>query len=92
MPIVARRTDVQTTILPDGYVAVFERNQQRIGTLPPVAGMIWEHCDGTTSVKEIVAMVRSYAEISDAIPGEKEIADLIEQLVTEGFLIVSEAK
>lgn len=90
MPIVARRADVQTTILPDGYVAVFARDEQRIGTLPPVAGIIWEYCDGTFSVREIVDLVRSYEEIGGSIPDEKQIQELIDKLVSEGFLLLQE--
>src|ERR1700722_5885734 len=82
-----RKAGIATTILPDGYVAVFCKDTCRAYTLPPIAGLAWEFFDGEHSEEEIVRKITTLMGENDASADLREqITKLSEELFKNGFL------
>jgi hypothetical protein len=58
---VARRERLLIEELPD-EVLVYDLDRKKAHCLNQTASLIWNHCDGKTSVKELGAMLQQHAE------------------------------
>lgn len=54
-----RNRAIVTTPLPDGYVVLHSTDTDWAQTLTPIAGIVWEFCDGKHDLNQIVDEVSS---------------------------------
>lgn len=80
-----RSQDMESTSLPDGYVVIINKKTNWAHTLTPLAGLVWEFCDGENSVPEIVSKIQAIPEIGVSETLQKEVVELVDQLEEEGF-------
>jgi|AGTN01.2.fsa_nt_gi hypothetical protein len=81
-----RTSNSKTSLLPDGYIAIFCGSTDRALTLPPVGALVWEFCDGELSTQDIVGEVAKLIG-SEATPElRRQIQDLTNELEKNGFL------
>jgi hypothetical protein len=71
-------------LLPDGSVAVRSQTNNRVHTLSPLAGLIWEFCDGKQSLAQIVDKASAESGIAISLD---QAEGLLNQLVAEGLLL-----
>lgn len=81
-----RASNSKTTLLPDGYIAIFCGSTDRALTLPPVGALVWEFSDGELSTQEIVTEVAKLIEAEETAELRKQIQDLTNELESNGFL------
>ncbi len=86
MPTLKRVSKLKTTILPDGYVAIFAGPADRAYTLPPLAALAWEFFDGEHSTEEIVTEVAKVVGTEETKELHDQIMDLSNELRKSGFL------
>lgn len=74
-----RHPTVRAKTLADGHVVLMSKAPDCAYTLTPIAGLVWEFCDGTNSIADIAANIRNIPEI-DASPSlEQDIQQLLEE-------------
>lgn len=83
-----RSPDVGTTALPDGHVVLVSKKTEWANTLSPLAALVWEFCDGSNSVEEIILKVRAIPGISFDETLVSEINTLLDELEESGFILV----
>ncbi len=81
-----RSAEIETTSLPDGYVVLVNPKTSWAHNLNPMAALIWEFCDGESSVDEIVSGIQAIPEIGEKPTLKSEVEGLIQQLDEDGFL------
>lgn len=86
MPKFKRASNAKTTILPDGYVAIFCAPLDNAFTLPPAGALAWEFFDGELSAQEVVTEVAKAIGTSDTAELQKQIFELTSELEKSGFL------
>jgi Coenzyme PQQ synthesis protein D (PqqD) len=77
---------IRTTMLEDGHVVLVYPDSNWVHTLSPLGGLVWEFCDGETTVDEIVAKISSIPGIVSRDSLSVEVAGLIRQFDEDGFL------
>ena len=82
-----RDPDIQTNILPDGHVCLVSEKTEWAHTLTPLAALVWEFCDGTNTVDEIINQLKSVPELTISAKFKDEVAELLEELNDGGFLL-----
>jgi hypothetical protein len=82
-----RSNELETTSLPDGFAIIVNQKTSWAHTLSPLAALIWEFCDGQSSVDEIVASLQAIPEIGEKPSLKIEVEELIHQLGEDGFLV-----
>ncbi len=82
-----RDPNIDTTALHDGHVVLVSKKTEWANTLSPLAAVIWEFCDGTNTVDDIVAHIKAIPEISIDSSLEKEVEKLLAELDESGFLL-----
>jgi hypothetical protein len=88
MSKLTRATDQKTTILPDGYIAVFSTTSNHAFTLPPMAALAWEFMDGEHSEEEIVQSVSQVLGSEVSLSELREqISQLVKELAEANFLV-----
>jgi len=88
-----RADKLTTTVLPDGYVAIFSAVTNCAYTLPPIGALAWEFFDGDHSIDEIVNEVLGVVgqrSTLDAADLRQQISALAEELATSKFLNVDD--
>ncbi|MBY0359200.1 MAG: PqqD family protein [Candidatus Obscuribacterales bacterium] len=78
-----RMEGIQSTLLPDGHVVLFDSRSDWAETLNPAAAIIWEYCDGQTSLAEMGSII---AEISKRPNSLDETKALIDELHNQGLI------
>lgn len=83
-----RNPDVKSTLLPDGYLVVSSCKTDWAHTLNPVGALVWEFCDGSHDVSQIVA------EVVDLLPSgqlenlEEQVSKFVSELTASGLLLL----
>lgn len=80
-----RNSAIDTSTLPDGHAVLVSKDTDWAFTLTPLAALVWEFCDGTNTIDDIVSSIQSIPEFSSSSKKE-EIADLLDELDESGFL------
>jgi len=82
-----RHPDVNAKILPDGYVLLHVKYINWVYTLTPLAGLVWEFCDGLNTVEEVVHRISEMKEViaDPQLPGQ--VAEFMAELEKAGLLI-----
>lgn len=81
-----RAKNSKTSLLPDGYIAVFCGSSERALTLPPVGALVWEFSDGEMTTEDIITEVAKLLETNETPKLKKQIQDLTKELEKNGFL------
>jgi hypothetical protein len=82
-----RRSDeVDTKLLPDGYIVLYNIKTEWGHTLTPLGAVVWELCDGTLSVEEIVHHVGELTERSGDAELGAQVVKLVDEFVTLGLV------
>lgn len=81
-----RATNLKTSILPDGYIAIFSAPTERAYTLPPLGALAWEFFDGEHSNDDVVAQVAKLIDSETTPLLRQQILELIDELRQNGFL------
>lgn len=82
-----RHPHVKAKILPDGYLLLYIAQIDWVYTLTPLAGLVWEFCDGNTALEEIVANITAMKEVDAGGNLKNNIARLIAEFEQAGLLI-----
>jgi hypothetical protein len=82
-----RRDDMSTTLLPDGSVSLQSHTDNRVHTLSPLAGLIWEFCDGKHNLEQIV----EEASAAGVAINLDQAARLLNELVEAGVVLTDAA-
>jgi hypothetical protein len=79
-----RDSNVVDEWLADGSMVLFHTNVRLLVTLNPTGALVWEHCDGTCTVAEIEAQLRS---VYPGVPTIGiDVAAILEQLRERGMV------
>jgi len=81
-----RASKLKTTILPDGYVAIFSTPTDRAYTLPPLGALAWEFFDGEHSTDDVIREVAKAIGTEETAQLRQQILDLTNELQQSGFL------
>ena len=81
-----RQPGIQTRSLIDGYVVVFSETTNQASTLTPLAGIVWEFCDGSNSVDDIVQELQSIKEISAEVDLKTQVQELVNEFIKTGLV------
>lgn len=81
---------IDTTALEDGHVVLVSQKTEWANTLSPLAALVWEFCDGTNTVDDIVSNIKAIPELSFDSSLEQEVQKLLTDLEESGFLTVSD--
>ncbi|MGH9553448.1 MAG: PqqD family protein [Terriglobales bacterium] len=82
-----RNPEIETKVLPDGHIVLVCSKTSWANTLTPLAALIWEYCDGSNSVQEIVTNVRACVEFEPGRNLAQEVSALIQALEDKGVLL-----
>lgn len=86
-----RNNEVETRILPDGYVVLFNTKNNWAHTLTPLGALTWELCDGQVSIDEIVDRIVELVGSETVDRKLKEqITTLVDQLSELDLVIYDE--
>src|SRR5689334_19583854 len=69
--------EVETHVLPDGTCLLFDNRTEMGHVLNALGALVWDYCDGSSTVDEIAI------EVAGLLPDVQGIQDQIAQLVTE---------
>jgi hypothetical protein len=84
-----RAEKLTTTVLPDGYVAIFSAATNCAYTLPPIGALAWEFFDGDHSIDDIVNELLAVVVPSSTLNAadlRQQISLLAEELEASKFL------
>jgi hypothetical protein len=86
-----RQPGLKSTLLPDGHLVISNPANQEAITLNPVGAIVWEFCDGGTTVDEIIAEVvaLSGGSLTDV---DDHVRMLLKELENCGLLTFEDAK
>jgi hypothetical protein len=87
MKSVKRHPDTAARLLPDGYLLLHSNDDNRVYTLTPLGGLVWEYCDGSNSVDDIVCHIRELGETLASSNLETEVQRLVAELTDAGLLV-----
>ncbi len=82
-----RRQDVHAKILPDGYVLLQDKETNWVYTLTPLAGMVWEFCDGNNLLEDVVGHIREIKEVGGEPGLEENLTELVADMEQAGLLV-----
>jgi len=86
-----RNKEYTTRLLPDGYVAIIDSEHKQVHSLPPLAALVWELCDGKHTVSEIADEIAQSVEAVRQRNFAQEVAEVITLLTASGLLEESQA-
>lgn len=86
-----RNSDIESKLLPDGYLVLFNPKTDWAHTVNPSAALVWEFCDGTHTVADIVDELVAVIEPADAQALTDEVTSLVQALTREGILTSGKA-
>jgi len=82
-----RYPEVETNLLPDGCAVLFNTKTNWAQTLTPLGTIVWEFCDGGSSVDDIVDQIKECLSGEDEQPELKQhVMDLLEDLEDGGLV------
>jgi len=85
-PLPQRRSDIIYRTI-EGETVILNRNEGRLHQLNPTASFIWNCCDGTSKIDEIVDRLANAYEI-DFVTGRKDVEEVLSKLRSLNLLQV----
>jgi hypothetical protein len=82
-----RNPQAKTALLPDGFIVVFLPDSEEGYTLPPLGAILWEFCDGTMTLDEIIEAVNQ-ATAASVITSTEQLDGLVKALIDSKCLIM----
>jgi hypothetical protein len=58
---------------------LYDENQMKLHVLNPVAGFVWEMCDGATSISDMEEKVRENFEVPGEVTLKEDLLDIIRE-------------
>jgi hypothetical protein len=86
MPNLKRASAVKTTVLPDGYVALFSAPTDYAYTIPPAGAVAWEFFDGDTPIEDVIEEAAQALGVENSSDFSQQILNLAVELQKNGFL------
>lgn len=86
-----RNEEIKTTLMPDGHVVLFNSKTEWAQVLNPVGALVWEFCDGSTSLSDMTNEIGKLLEIHDTAILQDDINSLIQELLDLGLVRQSTA-
>jgi hypothetical protein len=86
-----RNEDIDTRLLPDGYTVLVNSKTDWAHTITPIAGLVWELCDGINSIEQIKDLVIDMVEAADKELLKQQVDELLKEFEKAG-LVVTEAQ
>lgn len=86
-----RNPDIESKLLPDGYLVLFNTKTDWAHTINPSAALVWEFCDGRHTVADIVTELTAILQPADSGALMAEVTNLVETLSREGILTIGKA-
>lgn len=86
-----RMSDIKTTLMPDGHVVLFNTKTEWAQVLNPVGALVWEYCDGVTSLNEMIEEIASLLE-TDKNSLEDDVCLMLKELLSNGLIQESTAE
>ena len=83
-----RNVKIRARVLPDGFVMLHSPQDNRVYTLTPIGGLVWEYCDGRNSIDDIVTKISEIDEVSFTPDLHSQVVALTDQLTESGLLEV----
>ncbi len=80
-----RNDEIKTTLMPDGHVVLFNAKTEWAQVLNPVGALVWEYCDGATSVAEMTKEIAKLLQ-ADRATLQDDINSLIGDLLSQGLI------
>jgi len=81
-----RNEDIKTTLMPDGHVVLFNSKTEWAQVLNPMGALVWEFCDGYTSVDDMTGEIASLLQIENAAILQNDINSLISEFLGLGLV------
>lgn len=78
--IVERNPSTTTRMLPDGHICII-KDEKVVHSLSPLAGIIWEFCDGRNTLESIVDQLSEVAGVEPSADVIANVETLINDLV-----------
>jgi hypothetical protein len=84
-----RNTGVKSTLLPDGYLVIADRFSEQAVTLNPMGALIWEFCDGSHSIEDILMELTALGVQLPTL--DAEVRTLVSDMKDMGLLTMQDA-
>ncbi len=81
-----QRSDITRETV-NGEAVILDRRSQQIHQLNETASFIWDRCDGTMSVPDIIALVTERFDVNSDVAAA-DVGKTVEELRNLGLLIV----
>ena len=81
-----KATGLNVTVLPDGRWLLYDDADHSAVTLSAPAGILWELCDGETSIASLIGRMRVYYPSVTAAELEAEVLEMLDEFVTRGLV------
>jgi hypothetical protein len=80
-----RVDEIKTTLMPDGHVVLFNTKTEWAQVLNPMGALVWEYCDGITSVNEMLEEIAKLLE-TDKNTLAADVNSLVAELLAQGLI------
>ena len=81
-----RHPDINTKVLPDGYVVLSSSKTDWVNVLNPTGALVWELSDGELNIEEIVDQIQELLQRSDRTELLNQVDTLIKELAKVGLV------
>ena len=81
-----KASGLNVTVLPDGRWLLYDEADHSAVTLSAPAGILWELCDGKTSIASLIEQMKIYYPHTSANRLESEILQMLDEFVTRGLI------
>ncbi|HEY9772471.1 MAG TPA: PqqD family protein [Planktothrix sp.] len=85
-----RDPDLTIRLLPDGHVVLHSKRTNRAYTLTPLAGLVWEFCDGTNNLDDILQRLKNVDQVAEGSNLKSEVETLLADFDESGLILPQE--
>lgn len=85
-----RDPEIEVSTLIDGYIVLFNARTNRACTLTPLAALVWEFCDSTNTLDEIVQHLESIPDLPPQPDLKTEVDRLLKDFLDAGLVFTDE--
>jgi hypothetical protein len=80
-----RDDKLESKLLPDGHLVIFSSKTNWAQTLTPVAALVWEFCDGTNTLEQILEHIEELTAQPTSDELRTQVSELIDEFVEIGL-------
>lgn len=84
-----KAADYNATVLPDGRWLLYHPSMREAVTLTASAGILWELCDGQTTVVDLIQQLQELYPDTPAARLETETLQLLQQFMEQALVTTS---